>query len=302
MIKKRGLGRRLEELLAGSHKNISSPESMTEKFVTPIGGTESASINQGNLRQFPIDKIQPGRYQPRKIFQEGALQELAESIRSQGIIQPVVIRPIGNQQYELIAGERRWRAAQLAGLHEIPAIVKEIPDEAAIAMSLIENIQREDLNVMEEAEGLQRLIDEFEMSHLEVAEAIGRSRAAVTNLLRLLKLSPDVKTLVENGDIDAGHAKVLLALEGSEQSQAAKTIVEKGLSVRDAEELVRKMQLPVEKKTAELPDPNIRNLEMQLSDTLGAKVLIQQMGKKKGKLTIFYNNLDELEGILTHIR
>lgn len=304
MIKKKGLGRRLEELLAGSHKSTTS-DNTTDRLInhTVSTITEEMTASTNNvLKNFPIDKIQSGRYQPRKIFQEESLQELAESIKSQGIIQPVVIRPIGNQQYELIAGERRWRAAQLAGLHDIPAIIKEIPDEAAIAMSLIENIQRENLNPVEEAEGLQRLIDEFEMSHLEVAEAIGRSRTSVTNLLRLLKLNTDVRALLENNDIDMGHAKVLLGIEGPLQSQAARAIIEKKLSVRETEALIHKMQSPAETKTQPIQDPNIRHLETQLSDTLGAKVIIQQNGKKKGKLTVFYNNLDELEGILNHIR
>lgn len=288
---KRGLGRRLEELLAGSNKTVG---------IDSLAVTKHAPDNNSSLRLLPLDKIQAGRYQPRTVFQEEALQELADSIKSQGVIQPVVIRPIGDK-YELIAGERRWRAAQLAGLHDIPAIVQEISDEAAIAMGLIENIQREDLNAIEEAQALQRLIDEFEMSHVEVAEAVGRSRASVSNLLRLLKLNREVKTLLEHGDLDAGHAKVLLALEGHQQSDAARLVVDKNLSVRETEQLVRQTLHPTQ-KTPQQIDPNVRSLQNNLSDTLGAKVQIQQNAKGKGKLVIHYSNLDQLDGILSRLR
>ncbi|MAZ78059.1 MAG: chromosome partitioning protein ParB [Legionellaceae bacterium] len=303
-MKKRGLGRRLEELLAGSNKTVGI-DSVTSTAINlsseNASDNEAASAQQHGvgLRLMPIDRIQPGRYQPRKVFQDDALQELAESIKAQGVIQPVVLRPSG-KGYELIAGERRWRAAQIAGLHDIPAIVQEISDDAAIAMGLIENIQREDLNPIEEAVALQRLIDEFEMSHLNVAEAIGRSRTSVTNLLRLLKLNPDVRTLLEHGDIDAGHAKALLALEGLSQSDAARAVVDKGMTVRETESYIRKLQQP-KVNTSQPVDPNIQSLQNELSDRLGAKIQIKQSAKGKGKLIISYNSNDELEGIIEKI-
>jgi ParB family chromosome partitioning protein len=253
------------------------------------------------LRKLPIDVLEPGKYQPRRDMDYDALEELASSIRSQGIIQPIVVRTVTNGRYEIIAGERRWRAAQLAELHEIPAVIRDIPDEAAIAMSLIENIQRENLNVIEEATALQRLMDEFNMTHQEVAEAVGKSRTTVTNILRLLSLLPDVKTMVEHGDLEMGHARALLTLAENLQIQAAKTIVAKGLSVRDTEKLVRRLQRPMPQKPEIYDDPNILNLQKQISDKLVARVVVQHTNKGNGKLIIQYNNLDELEGIIGHI-
>lgn len=265
---------------------------------------ETLANEGGELRRLPVDKLQRGRYQPRKEITQEAVQELAESIRTQGVLQPIIVRSIAQDRYEIIAGERRWRATQLAGLTEIPALVKDIPDETALAIGLIENIQRENLNALEEAIALQRLSNEFGMTHQQVAEAVGKSRTTVTNLLRLLTLQPDVKQLVERGQIEMGHARALLALEGMTQSRAAQEVFMRGLSVRETEKLVAKLQAPspttinnVNKKM----DPNISALQKNLSDKLGAAVLFQQQSSGKGKMVIHYNNLDELEGILEKI-
>lgn len=263
-----------------------------------------SDINGGRkaeLRKLPIDILEPGKYQPRRDMNQEALEELAGSIRAQGIIQPIIVRSINNGRYEIIAGERRWRAAQLAGLHEIPSVIRDIPDGTAIAMSLIENIQRENLNVIEEAIALQRLIDEFNMTHQEVAEAVGKSRATVTNILRLLTLADEVKKMVEHGDLEMGHARALLTLPQNIQLQAAKTIVAKALSVREAEKLVRRLQSLSQTKQKNQSDPNILNLQQQISDKLGARVVVQHSNKGSGKLIIEYNNLNELEGIIGHI-
>ena len=288
--KKRGLGRGLDALLGGNAGATTSP------------GT-GAEPPHGELRNLPLDLIQRGRYQPRTDMHTESLEDLAESIRAQGVVQPIVVRPISDQRFEIIAGERRWRAAQLAGLQDIPAVVRDVPDRAAIAMALIENIQRENLNPMEEAQALQRLIDEFEMTHQQAAEAVGRSRTGVTNLLRLLELNQDVKLLVEKGQLEMGHARALLALKGAAQSEVARTVAERGLSVRETEDLVRRAQQPkpAAKATPRL-DPDVRRLQDDLTETLGASVQIQQGSKGKGKLVIQYNSLDELEGILSHIR
>ena len=259
----------------------------------------------GDMRLLPIDLMQRGRYQPRKDMHPDRLQELADSIRAQGVVQPIVVRPLDNQpgRYEIIAGERRWRAAQLAGLQEIPAVVRHVPDEAALAMALIENIQREALGPLEEAVALQRLAEEFGLTHQEVANAVGRSRAAVSNLLRLIELNEDVKRLLEHGDIEMGHARALLALNGRQQSDAARQVVAKKLTVRAAETLVRHLQQEesagVTAKRAVNPD--IRKFQQELSEKLGAKVLIDHGVKGRGKLVVEYNSLDELEGILAHI-
>ena len=254
------------------------------------------------LKSLPVDVLRSGRYQPRKVFNEDALQELANSIKAQGIIQPIVERPMNNG-YEIIAGERRWRAAQLAGLHEVPVIVKDLTDEAALAMSLIENIQRKDLNVIEEAEALDRLIREFRLTHQEVADAVGKSRTGVTNLLRLLKLNPDVRLLVEHGDIEMGHARALLGLEGLEQSKVAQAIVKRGLSVRQTEVLIRRVHdvKAAHKGELEKPDPDVLRLQNELAERLGADVRIQHTAKGKGRLVINYNSLEELQGILEHV-
>jgi ParB family chromosome partitioning protein len=267
-------------------------------------GAYEAPAEKDELRQIPIDQLQRGKYQPRTHMNAEALEELAASIKAQGVVQPIVARPLAAGNYEIIAGERRWRAAQLAGLQTVPAVVRQIPDEAAIAIALIENIQRENLNPVEEANALTRLIDEFHMTHQQVADAVGRSRAAVTNLLRLLTLNPDVRELLENASMDMGHARALLALEGKDQSQAARQVVDKGLSVRETEDLVRRLlSKPAGHKTAGARvDPDTRALAQQISEKLGARVRIQHNARGKGRLVIEYTTLDELDGILAHLR
>jgi ParB family chromosome partitioning protein len=248
-----------------------------------------------------VDIIQRGKYQPRVDMHQESLQDLADSISEQGVVQPIVVRGIGDGRYEIIAGERRWRASQLAGLHEIPAVVREVDDRGAIAIALIENIQRENLNPMEEARALKRLVEEFEVTHEEAAHAVGRSRAAVSNLLRLLDLEEDVKDMVEHGQLEMGHARALLALTGRKQVEAARRVVAGGLSVRATEALVKQLQSsrPVTRKPAKNPD--VLHLEARLSDTLGAQVVLLPGRNGKGKLEIRYNSLDELDGILEHI-
>ncbi len=285
-MKKPGLGRGLDALLGSA-----SP------------AREAGPSGEDSLRQLAVDLIQRGKYQPRVDMHTDTLQELADSIKAQGVVQPVVVRPIGGGRYELIAGERRWRAAQLAGLHDIPAVVRDVPDQAAIAMALIENIQREQLNPMEEANALQRLINEFELTHQQAAEAVGRSRAAVSNLLRLLSLNDDVKALVEHGQLEMGHARALLSLEGPAQSRAAQQVADKGLSVRETEQLVRRMNAPpAPKPSRPALDPDVRRMQDELSERIGAKVQFQHGAKGNGKLVIQYNSLDELDGILAHIK
>ncbi|OQX08108.1 MAG: chromosome partitioning protein ParB [Thiothrix lacustris] len=255
------------------------------------------------LKQLPVERIRPGQYQPRTRMNPDALQELADSIKAQGLVQPIVVRKLGGGEYELIAGERRWRASQLAGLHTIPAVVREVPDQSVAAMSLIENIQREDLNALEEASGLRRLIDEFGLTHQQTAEAVGRSRAAVTNLLRLLELQAETKALVDAGQLEMGHARALLALLGQQQIDIAQKVAQQQLSVRETERLVKSLleagQKPV---TVFKPSPDVVKLEQTLADTLGAKVAIRYNRTGKGKLVIEYNSLDELDGILGHIQ
>lgn len=293
--KKRGLGRGLDELLGIS--------STSAEGAAVTGGSEGSP--HGDLRNLPVDVIQKGRYQPRHEIAQEALQELADSIRAQGVVQPVVVRPLpeDKSRFELIAGERRWRATQLAGLHEIPAVVRDVQDQAAMAMGLIENIQREELNPIEEAAALQRLIEEFGLTHQQTAEAVGRSRAAVSNLLRLLTLEPKLKLMLEERQLEMGHARALLALLGSTQVQAAEQVVARGLSVRETEHLVRRLQQPATpKKTSQEVDPDVRRFQEDLSEKLAAKVQIQHNPKGKGKMVIFYNSLDELDGILEHIK
>ncbi len=282
MVKKPGLGRGLDVLLSSAKAS-------------------TAPTDETVLKKLPVEKIQPGVYQPRSHMDPDALQELADSIKAQGLVQPVVVRRLVMGGYELIAGERRWRAAQLAGLHEIPAVIREIPDQAAAAMSLIENIQREDLNSLEEAVALRRLIDEFGLTHQQTAEAVGRSRAAVTNLLRLLELEPEVKALVEQRQMEMGHARALLGLTQAElQLTAARKVVQRQLSVRDTERMVRSLLegTPARKPVAVAPD--VQRLEQRLADQLGAKVEIRYNQKGRGKMVIEYNSLDELDGILSH--
>jgi len=259
--------------------------------------TQAESSGRDRLRELPLDLISPGPFQPRSIFDADRLEELAESIRHQGIIQPVVVRSTGDRQYELIAGERRWRAAQLAGLEKIPAIVRDVPDEIVIAMALVENIQREDLNPIEEATALRRLVDEFQMTHQQAGEAVGRSRSAVSNLLRLLELSAEVRELVDARHLEMGHARALLTLEPALQAQAAREVVNKELSVRQTEQLVRRMKNPPQRKQ-QLLDPDVQRLQDKLSEKLCARVKLQPYAGGKGKMIIAYNSADELEGIL----
>jgi ParB family chromosome partitioning protein len=254
------------------------------------------------LRKLPLDVIRPGRYQPRSVFDEEKLAELADSIRAQGVVQPIVVRPLDEDGYELIAGERRWRAAQLAGVDEIPAVVRDVPDDVSVAMALIENIQREDLNPLEEATALRRLIDDFEMTHQQAADAVGRSRASVSNLLRLLELMQEVKDMVDMRLIEMGHARALLSLEDDLQLQAAREVVRKRLSVRETENLVRRLQQAVRKKGQRRPDPDILRLQNRIGEALGARVRIQHLASGKGKLVISYNNADEFEGILDRLQ
>lgn len=294
-VKKRlSLGRGLDKLLSAPPHPIAE-----ENF--------SASVleiaNESELRYLPIEQIQPGLYQPRKEMDLDALEELSNSIRSQGILQPVVVRPLENHCYELIAGERRWRAAQMAELQKIPAIVKIVTDEDTFAMALIENIQRENLNPMEEAFAISRLIEEFSMTHQKVAQVLGKSRASVSNLLRLMTLTREVKDFLSRGDLELGHAKVLLALEGAEQIHAAKMVIAKGLSVRETETFLKKLRssaLQFYSATRTI-DPDIRQLQLKLTEKLGSAVKIQHNNKGKGKLVISYNNLEELDEILIHI-
>jgi len=257
--------------------------------------------NQGEFRKLPIEFMQPGQYQPRKIMTDEALEELASSIRAQGIIQPIVVREIGKNKFEIIAGERRWRASQLAELDEIPCLVRDIPDQAAIAMALIENIQREDLNAMEEAVALQRLMQEFELTHQQTADAVGKSRTTVTNLLRLLTLTEVCRTMLERGDLEMGHARALLSLTSEEQTSVARTVVDKGLTVRETEKLVRVTSAPNKAKFEAKGDPHINQLERRISDKIGAAIKIQHSAKGKGKIIIQYSSLEELDGVLKHM-
>ena len=259
------------------------------------------SKSRDELHHLPLDVIRPGRYQPRSVFDEEKLAELADSIRAQGVVQPVVVRPVGDGEYELIAGERRWRAAQIAGIDDIPAVVRDVPDEVSVAMALIENIQREDLNPLEEATALRRLIDDFQMTHQEAADAVGRSRAAVSNLLRLLELMQEVKDMIDMRLIEMGHARALLSLDDDLQVQAAREVVRKRLSVRDTDNLARRLQQSKKKKGSRRVDPDILSLQNRLGETLGARVRIQHQASGKGKLVISYNNSDEFEGILDRL-
>lgn len=258
-------------------------------------------LSKSALRHLPVDMLKPGKYQPRRGMNQEALAELADSIRKQGIIQPVIVRAIASGSYEIIAGERRWRAAQLASLHEIPVVVRDISDEQAIALSLIENIQREDLNAIDTATSLQRLIDEFKMTHESVATTVGKSRTTVTNLLRLLALPEEIKTMIQLGELEMGHARALLTLDLAQQLAAAKTIIARGLSARAAENLVRQLQKP-HLTTKKSVDPNTAQLQKKIADKLAAPVKIQHAKNGKGKIIIQYNSLDELDGILKHIR
>jgi len=301
MQKKPSLGRGLEALIGSA---TSRPTSV------PVSGVPPATLGE-ELARLPLDRLQRGRYQPRMDLRPESLQELADSIRAQGVVQPIVVRPIEGaqpfepQRYEIIAGERRWRAAQMAGLSEIPAVVRRIPDDAVIAVALIENIQRESLNPLEEARALDRLVREFQMTHQQAADAVGRSRAAVSNLLRLLDLAPELCELLERRELEMGHARALLGLTTRrQQAEVGTLIARKGLSVRETEALVRRLLAPAEAAAPEPPgDPDVQRLERDLAEKLGARVAIRHAGSTgKGKLVIDYNSLDELEGILAHIQ
>lgn len=283
-VKKKGLGRGLTALLGNSD---------VEAMIEPQ--------NDDELRHIDVDLIERGPWQPREYFDEEALQELADSIASQGVVQPIVVRQKANNRYEIVAGERRWRASQKAGLSKVPAVVKIFDDQTAAAVSLIENIQRENLNPLEESTALKRLVDEFEMTHQQVADTVARSRATVSNLLRLQDLNPDVKTLLAMRDIEMGHARALLAIDGMEQSSVAKDVARKGLSVRETEALIRKISSPSKKSKSTRKDPDILKLEERLMECLGAPVNIRQKGKGKGCLEITYTSLDVLDGILSKI-
>jgi ParB family chromosome partitioning protein len=333
MNKRKSLGRGLDALHGGAAAGRAPPASRATPpadadaarradapAAAAMASPEAGADARSGLRELPVDLLQRGRYQPRIDMREETLAELAESIRRQGIVQPIVVRPVGlasggEQRYEIVAGERRWRAAQLAGLHTIPALIKDIPDEAAVAVALIENIQRENLNPLEEARSLERLVDEFGLTHAEAAEAVGRSRAAVSNLLRLLELPKAVCELVEQRVLDMGHARALLGLASSdERLELARRIAKDGLSVRETEAAVRRLAgagggggggggggAKSAKGGGKPADPNVQQLETELADTLGAAVSIEH-GPKGGRVVIRYHGLDELEGILAHIK
>ena len=294
MMRKRGLGRGLDALL-GSMSDIPVRQGMA-----PVAAGEAVD---GSLRSVPVERIRRGRHQPRRIVDESALEELAHSVRARGIVQPIVVRPAGNDGFEIVAGERRWRAAQMAGLHEVPVVVRECSDSEAAAVALIENIQREDLNPIEEAEGYRTLAGEFGLTHQELADTVGRSRSSVSNTLRLLELDRDVRALVEQGELDMGHARALLALSGAEQSETAAEVVRRGLSARETEKLVRSKAKGGTAATGpKSRDPDVVRLETELADRLGAKVRIDHKAKGRGSLTIHYSSLDALDGILQRIR
>jgi len=292
--KKRGLGRGLDALLGVAQAGTHSAE------------TPGAEAPVPQVTELALDLLQRGRHQPRMDFDPVSLQELADSISAQGVVQPILVRPLPQGRYEIIAGERRWRASQLAGKHEIPVVVRDVSDQTAIAMALIENIQREDLNAIEEATALHRLLDEFELTHQEVACAVGKSRTTVTNLLRLLELNGDVKQMIETGQLEMGHARALLALKGDLQSRAGAQVCAQGLSVRETERLVRRLlgAEPGQRKSTEPPrlDPDVRRLQDDLCERLGAQVSIQPGAQGRGRLVIAYNTLEELDGILERIR
>jgi ParB family chromosome partitioning protein len=313
--KKPTLGRSLAALLPNTFAHVPAP---------PGAGSPTAGESHGSpalapgdeLAKLPLDLLQRGKYQPRVDMRQETLQELADSIKAQGVVQPIVVRPVGiplagqSQRYEIIAGERRWRASQLAGLADIPAIIRHIPDEAAIAVALIENIQREDLNSLEEARALDRLINEFQLTHQQCADAIGRSRAAVSNLLRLLEAAPEVCEMVAQHSLEMGHARALLGVTNKrKQAEIAAVVAKKGMSVRETEALVRRVTTASSNSSSgavaaesAASDPNVSRLEQELAEKLGAKVTIQHAASGKGKVVVTYNSLDELDGILAHIQ
>ncbi|MBS1142339.1 MAG: chromosome segregation DNA-binding protein [Proteobacteria bacterium] len=282
MIKMKGLGRGLDALLSGSDAKA-----------------------EDELRNLPVERLKPGKYQPRTHMDQDSLAELAASIKAQGVMQPILVRAVhstpGAERYEIVAGERRWRASQLAGLTEVPVLVRSIPDEQALAMALIENIQRENLNPLEEAQGLQRLIDEFGLTHQQAADAVGRSRPATSNLLRLLQLSSPVQEMLMTGKLDMGHARALLPLNGAQQVAIAQRIIQKGLSVREAEHLVQQITNPPKKSGDKPVDRDLLRLQETLADGLGANVLIRTNKKGAGKVTIEFGNLDQLDGLISRL-
>lgn len=305
--KRKGLGRGLDALLGGSlAANVSS--AVTEP-ITEAGTTTPVALATGGPEEFilelGLERIRRGRYQPRRDFDPERLTELADSIAAQGVLQPIVVRALGGGDYEIVAGERRWRAAQQAGLDKIPVVVRDVDEKTALAIALIENIHRDDLHPLEEANALLRLLEEFQLTHQQVAEAVGKSRTSVTNLLRLLELEPEAKGYLDARQLEMGHARALLGLKGRNQTEAAHLVVKRGLSVRETEKLVRRWQNEVNEETrAEKPalDPNIRHLQDDLATRLGAQVAIKHGGSGSGKLVIAYNSLDELDGILAHIQ
>jgi ParB family chromosome partitioning protein len=286
MAKPKGLGRGLDALLSNTD--------------------EDTPKNEGSLQTLSISDLKPGKYQPRSIMQEEALHALSQSILKQGVMQPIIVRPIGNNQYEIIAGERRWRAAKLANLNEVPVIIKNIPDESALAMALIENIQREDLNPLEEAIGIKRLIDEFNMTHEAAADAVGKSRVTVSNLLRLLTLTKPVQDRLLSGKIDMGHARALIGLEGSQQIMLCEEVIQKNLSVREIEALVKNLQNSYKtdklKSSPKRTNADVRHLEESLAETLGASVTIDAKKNGSGVLKVHYRNLEQLDEILKKIK
>jgi ParB family chromosome partitioning protein len=308
MTKKRGLGRGLEALLSQKSSNrLAQSEVPTEEIVTESAQSIDPDMAQTGefIRYIDVLNLQPGQYQPRRDMDPESLSELAESIRSRGLIQPISVRALSSEKFEILAGERRWRASQLAGLQKVPCWVKDVTDEAALVIALIENIQREDLNPIEEAQALKRLQEEFELTHQQIAEAVGKARTSVTNLLRLIQsLHPDIQKMIERGDLEVGHGKLLLTFSAKEQLFLAKSFIEKALSVRQAEVMVRKHQdLGESTKSAvkSSNNPDVERLERDLSERIGASVKVDSLSKGRGRLVILYNNLDELDGILAHI-
>ncbi|HCR98230.1 MAG: ParB/RepB/Spo0J family partition protein [Halomonas sp.] len=309
MTRKRALGRGLDALIGAGARRRDSLEltgSSTSEAHDEVSSVVVASdVAPERLERLPLGQLTRGKYQPRRDIQPEALEELADSIRAQGVMQPIVVRPIGEDRYEIIAGERRWRAAQLAELDVIPAVIREVSDEVALALALIENIQRENLNAIEEAMALKRLGDEFELTQQQIADAVGKSRTQVANLLRLLALDPEVQTLLERGDLDMGHARALLSLNSVQQRQVAHEVVNNDLTVRSTEALVKKVQASQSvEKTPSRPNKtaDVSRLETQLGELLGAPVSIDHGNRGKGKVTIRYTSLDELDGILAHIK
>jgi ParB family transcriptional regulator, chromosome partitioning protein len=315
--KKPTLGRSLAALMPNTFAQVPAPAAAGGAAAESPPSHGSPALAPGDeLAKLPLDLLQRGKYQPRVDMRQETLQELADSIKAQGVVQPIVVRPVGtpvagqSQRYEIVAGERRWRASQLAGLADIPAIIRHIPDEAAIAVALIENIQREDLNSLEEARALDRLINEFQLTHQQCADAIGRSRAAVSNLLRLLEAAPEVCELVAQHSLEMGHARALLGLTNKrKQAEIAAVVANKGMSVRETEALVRRLTAapapgsePAAAASGAASDPNVQRLQQELAEKLGAKVTIEHGASGKGKVVVTYNSLDELDGILAHIQ